>query len=241
MSNNLTIVVLTLNERDGVEKILPKINRTWFQELIIVDGGSTDGTIDWCKKNNYKVLIQDKKGIRNAYFKVLKQIKTDLILTLSPDGNCDVSVIPKLINKLKDEDCDLVIGSRYLNGERSDDDDIITRFGNWLFTSTANLFFNGNLTDVMVIYRIFKKSIIYELDLDKEKPYIFPEKIFNTIISWEPLMSVRAMRKKKIIREVLAHEYPRIGGERKLQIVRWGLAYYYQFIREFIYKILKIK
>ena len=241
MTFTVTILALTLNEREGVEKILPKIKKSWFNQLLIIDGGSTDGTVEWCKKKNYQVLIQDKKGIRNAYFKALKFIKSDLILTISPDGNCDVSRIPIMINHFKNGNYDLVIGSRYLNGEKSDDDDLITKFGNWFFTFSANIFFNGKLTDVMVIFRLFKKDLIYELGLNKELSYRLPEKLFRTIISWEPLMTVRAMKKKKKIGEILAHEYSRIGGERKLQIVRWGLAYYFQFLSEFIKKLLNKK
>ena len=59
-----------------------------------------------------------------------------------------------------------------------------------------------------------------------------PERLFRTVISWEPLMSVRAAKYKKRIAEVPAGEPPRIGGERKLQVLRWGAAYYFQFWRE---------
>ena len=55
--------------------------------------------------------------------------------TFSPDGNSIPELIPNLISKMK-EDHDMVIVSRYLDDAKSDDDDIITRFGNWLFTKT---------------------------------------------------------------------------------------------------------
>jgi hypothetical protein len=125
-----------------------------------------------------------------------------------------------------------VIGSRYLGDAKSDDDDIVTAFGNWLFTKTVNILYKASYTDVMVIYRAFRKELIYNLDLDKEESYLLPEKLFGTIISWEPLMSVRAAKAKKRIAEIPVDEPERIGGERKLQILRWGAAYYFQFWRE---------
>ena len=84
----------------------------------------------------------------------------------------------------------------------------------------------------MVIYRAFKKNLIYDLDLDKEESYHLPEHLFGTVISWEPLMSVRAAKKRKRITEVAVGEPSRIGGDRKLQVFRWGAAYYFQFWRE---------
>ncbi len=87
----------------------------------------------------------------------------------------------------------------------------------------------------MVIFRAFHRKLIYDLDLDKEESYALPEKLFGTIISWEPLMSVRAAKRRMRIAEVAVGEPPRIGGERKLQIFRWGAAYYFQFWRELWY------
>ena len=229
---NVTLLVMTLNEIEGVKKIMPTIDRNHFLQIIVVDGGSTDGTTEWAKENGYEVYVQKKKGFRHAYFEVWPMIIGDIILTFSPDGNTLVEDMPKLIKKLKNENLDLVIGSRYLDGAKSEDDDIITSFGNWLFTKTVNILHGGNFTDVMVINRAFKKNLPEKLNLFDEKAYSLPEKLFFTKISWEPLMSVRAAKAKLKISEVPSDEPPRIGGERKLQVLCWGAAYYFQFIRE---------
>lgn len=227
----VTILALTLNEIDGVRAILPKISPAWYEQLIVVDGGSTDGTVEWCRQHGYNVYIQKRRGIRFAYLEVLSSIKGDVVLTLSPDGNCDPNIVPVILEKIG-EGYDLVIGSRYLDGAHSDDDDLVTGFGNWLFTHTVNLLYRGKYTDCMVIYRAFRRQVIYDLDLDKEESYRLPEQLFGTVISWEPLMSVRALKAKMRISEVAAGEPARLGGYRKLQILRWGAAYYFQFWRE---------
>jgi glycosyltransferase involved in cell wall biosynthesis len=227
----VTVLALTLNEMDGVKAILPRIPREHVDQLLVVDGGSTDGTIEWVRDNGYAIHIQRRRGIRYAYLEALPMIEGDVIVSLSPDGNCNPAVIPALIAKLR-QGYDLVIGSRYLDGARSEDDDLVTAFGNWLFTRTVNFLYGSRYSDVMVIYRAFTRSLIYELGLDRESSYTLPEWLFRTIISWEPLMSIRAAKLRKRIGEVSAGEPPRIGGHRKLQLFRWGAAYYFQIWKE---------
>ncbi len=228
---NITLLALTLNEIDGVRAILPRIPKDLFHQILILDGGSTDGTVEWVREQGFAVVEQREKGIRFAYLEALPHITGDVIVSLSPDGNCDPAVLPRLVAKMR-EGYDLVIGSRYLDGMKSDDDDLITGFGNWLFTRTVNLLYRARYSDVMVIYRAFRRSLIYDLGLDREDSYALPEKLFGTVISWEPLMSVRAAKYGKRIAEVPAGEPPRIGGERKLQILRQGAAYWFQICKE---------
>ena len=230
-SKQITLLLLTLNEIEGMKAILPQIDRRFVDQIIVVDGGSTDGTIEWSREQGLQVYVQVKNGFRYAYKEVWEHVQGDVVITFSPDGNSVAQDIPRLIEKFS-EGYDLVIASRYLPGAGSDDDDRITAFGNWLFTRTVNLLHGGSYTDAMVIFRIFKKELPLELDLFSDAGYARAEKLFSTRISWEPLMSVRAARANLKITEIASKEPPRIGGERKLQIWKWGAAYYFQFFRE---------
>ncbi|MCK5000553.1 MAG: glycosyltransferase family 2 protein [Anaerohalosphaera sp.] len=227
----ITLIVPTLNEIDGMKAIMPLIKKQWYDQLIILDGGSTDGTVEYAESQGYFVYVQKQKGFRHAYNEVLPYIEGDVVVTFSPDGNSVPEAIPQLCDKMK-EGYDMVIGSRYLQDAKSDDDDFITSFGNWLFTRTVNILHGGSYTDVMVILRAYRTQLIYDLELHTDEAYSTAEKLFRTKISWEPLLSVRAAKKKLKITEIPADEPERIGGERKLQILRWGAAYYFQFIRE---------
>ena len=227
----VTLLVLSLNEIEGMKVIMPQINSDWVDQIIILDGGSTDGTIRYAEQQGYFVYIQKQRGIRHAYCEVLPYIKGDVIITFSPDGNSVAKLIPDLIAKMM-EGYDMVIVSRYLDDAKSADDDIITAFGNWLFTRTVNLLHGGNYTDAMVLYRAYRTQMIYDLALHTNAAYALPERLFNTRISWEPLLSVRAAKRNLRVTEIPGDEPERIGGERKLQILRWGAAYYFQFLRE---------
>ncbi|MBF0385997.1 MAG: glycosyltransferase [Candidatus Omnitrophica bacterium] len=231
-----TLLIPTLNEIDGMKAIMPKINREWCDQILIIDGQSKDGTIEYAREQGYEVVIQKKMGMRHAYMEALPYVKGDVILTFSPDGNSIPELIPACLNKMR-EGYDMVIVSRYAEGAKSYDDDPITAFGNKLFTTMINLVHGAKYTDAMVIYRAYRTSLIRELDLDKDLSYETAEKLFSTRISWEPLLSVRAAKRKLKCADIPGDEPRREGGERKLQVIRWGGAYMFQVFREiFLWK-----
>lgn len=228
-----TLLIPTLNEIDGMRAIMPKVRREWFDQILVVDGSSTDGTADYAREQGYEVLIQKRKGIRHAYIEAMPLVRGDVTVTFSPDGNSIPEILPDLNARMR-EGYDMVIVSRYAPGATSEDDDWMTGFGNWVFTKTVNLLHGGHYTDAMVIYRAWKTSLFKELDLDKEETYA-PEKLFGTVIGVEPILSVRCAKRKLRIGEIPGSEPPRIGGVRKLLPFRWGGAYMTQFWRELYY------
>jgi len=233
----VTLLVPTLNEIEGMKTIMPKISPDWYDQLLIVDGQSSDGTVEHCREMGYPVIIQQKKGMRQAYREALPHITGDVVLTFSPDGNSIPELIPACIAKLK-EGYDMVIVSRYAQGAKSYDDDAVTAFGNKMFTTFINIFHGGHYTDAMVIYRAYKTQLIEDLDLNEDSGYALPEKLFGTNISWEPLLSIRCAKQKLRVAEIPGDEPAREGGERKLQVLRWGAAYMFQVFREiFLWRV----
>ncbi len=226
-----TLLIPTLNEVEALKQIMPQVKREWVDQILFVDGGSTDGTVEYIKKMRYDVYLQRKKGLRYVLIEALEHIQGDVIITFPPDGNSIPELIPKLVDKMK-EGYDMVIASRYADGAKSYDDDLVTAFGNWLFTKTINVLHGSRYTDALVMYRAFKKELVYTLDLHKNESYQLEERLFHTTISWDPLLSVRCAKKKLRVCDIPGDEPVRIGGKRKLQILRWGAAYYFQFIKE---------
>jgi glycosyltransferase involved in cell wall biosynthesis len=237
----ITVLIPTLNEEIGLKQLLPRIIQQNPDQIIVSDGNSTDKTREVAKSMGVEVYVQKQMGIRHAYMEAWPLIRGDWVITLSPDGNCVPEDIPKLVKHMTEGNWDMVIASRYFQGQKSEDDDLITGFGNWLFTRTVNFLFGGSYTDVMGIYRIYRAKLFKELELDQHNSYIFPESIFHTVIGIEPLLSVRALAYGKRVSEIGSPEPARIGGERKLQIIRWGGAYYLQFWLEYFRKLSRCR
>lgn len=228
-----TLLVVTLNEIDGVKQIMPQIRREWCDQIIFLDGGSTDGTIEYAREHGYEVVIQDKPGLINAYRQVFPHIRGDVLITFSPDGNSVAELIPPLLDKMK-EGHDMVIVSRYLPGAKSDDDTWFTRLGNWVFTKLINVLFGGHYTDAMVIYRAYRTALIKDLGLLTDTPNSI-ERQFAHKISWEPLLSMRAAKRELKIAEIPGDEPSRVGGEGKCQHFSWGALYLAEMAQEKIF------
>ncbi|OHC75375.1 MAG: histidinol phosphate phosphatase [Rhodospirillales bacterium RIFCSPLOWO2_12_FULL_58_28] len=229
-----TLIVLTLNEIDGCRAIMPRVKREWVDRILFIDGGSTDGTVEWIRENGYDLYLQEKPGIRGGYRSVWDSIKSDVVITFSPDGNCIPEKIPELVEKMK-EGYDLVIASRYLNEANSDDDDIVTGFGNWLFTKTVNIFLGGKFTDVLGIFRAYRRDYVKEIGAYDEKNFDWIERLLGISpgeLCWDPFISARTAKYRRRAGEIAASEPARLGGERKLKVFKWGGAVLFQFLRE---------
>ncbi len=228
--DKVTVIVPTYNEIDGLKTFLPLVKKEWYDQLIIIDGNSTDGTVEYAKEMGYTVYTQKSFGLKNAYIEIYDKVENGIVVAFSPDGNSIPDVIPQLVAKVK-EGNEMVIASRYKDGAKSYDDTLVTGFGNWMFTSLINLFHNASYTDAMVMYRGWRKNVFYDLDLHKHSTY-WQEKLFFTDVCIMPIFSIRAAKRKIAMAEIGADEPARDGGVQKLQIIRWGLAYLTQVITE---------
>jgi glycosyltransferase involved in cell wall biosynthesis len=216
------IIILTLDEIDGVKAIVPGIKKEWAEEIFFVDGGSTDGTIEEAERLGYKVIRQHNKGEGNACRVGVENTKAQNIMFFSPDGNDEVIEIPKLIKKI-DEGHSIVHISRFGKNSDSEDAGIIDRFGNNMFTFLVNVFFGGHLTDALNGFRIIKRNVMVELKTDSQ------------YLNIEEQICIKALKKNFKIYEIDGKEPKRIGGERKMKPIKTGAQLSWTIIKEFIF------
>lgn len=203
--------------------IMPKIDRSWCDEIIVIDGHSTDGTYEYCIENGYQVYRQTETFWGGAYKAGHQHATGDIIVDFSPDGNSPPEAIPLLIAKVK-EGYDMVIASRYAAGAASEDDTALTGFGNALFTGMVNLLFGGRFTDVLVIFRAYRKEILKKTRLDRELDHAFTTQV-----------CIRCARTGLRVAEIPVSEPKRIGGVPKMNPLRDGFLDLILIIREFLF------
>lgn len=226
----ITLFVPVFNEIDGLKVIMPQIPKGMFDQILVSDGQSTDGSADWARAQGYDVYVQKQKGIRYGYIEAWPLIRSTHVITFSPDGNCIVADLPKLIGKLNDG-YDMVIASRYLDGATSEDDSWFTGFGNWLFTTLINVVHGGSYVDALTIYRGYRTALFNELRLGENDSYA-PDDWVGTISGIEPLISVRALKTKQRVVEVPSDEPKRIAGESCVRPFLWGSSFLLMIFRE---------
>ncbi|MGQ4809209.1 Undecaprenyl-phosphate 4-deoxy-4-formamido-L-arabinose transferase [Candidatus Entotheonellaceae bacterium PAL068K] len=231
-ANQVSLIVATRNEVEGMKVIMPRIKTEWYDELLVVDGGSTDGTIEYCQEQGYPLYQQSGLGLPNALDEAFRRTTKGIVVTFSPDGNSIPELLPDLTAKVR-EGYDLVIASRYYGNAKSDDDDAVTAFGNWMFTRIVNILFGAAYTDTLVIYRAYRREAISHMRLHEMSNQNWLRRHCFYLNSWELGSSIRAALLKLEVAEIAGDEPGRIGGERKLSVIKNGTGALAQVIMDY--------
>src|SRR3954468_10273584 len=155
---SIALLLPTLNELKGLEAIVPFIDRSLVDDIIVIDGRSNDGTIEYAMTMGLTIVTQLRPGLQYAIFDVARSLPHDYVIEFSPDGNCKVEQLPELVAKLR-EGFDHVVVSRYLDHAVSDDDHAITAFGNWMFSRLMRPLARFPVADALNIYRGYRREI----------------------------------------------------------------------------------
>ena len=122
----ISLCLLTLNEIKGCRHDVPLIKRDEFDEIFAIDGGSTDGTIEFLRKEGIVVYNQEKKGFNAAHIQAVNSCKSDAIIFFHPKATVPVSDTLKF-RYYFERGYDLIVASRMMNGGRNEEDSKIFR------------------------------------------------------------------------------------------------------------------
>jgi dolichol-phosphate mannosyltransferase len=169
------VVIPTYNERDNLQRLAGQLLAQHDAiHILIVDDNSPDGTgqlADGMAADSNRITVlhrAGKLGLGSAYregFKVALDMGADLVVQMDADFSHDPSILPVFFEKI--ESCDLVIGSRYLNG---------VSVVNWplrrlmlsYFASVYTRVITGlTISDCTSGFKCFRRQVLESIDLDK--------------------------------------------------------------------------
>ena len=167
MNSKISIVVPTKNEVNTLKDVLEK-TKNMTDDLIVVDGHSTDGTTELAKNLGAKVVLDNGLGKGDALRVGLNEVKNPITVFIDADGSHDPQDIPKLTEPIENDDADLVMGSRMLGGSDELFGDIkeVTRLiGSLVISLSINYRFGKRLTDYQNGFRAIKTEVGKSLNL----------------------------------------------------------------------------
>lgn len=184
-----TLIIFTLNEIEAVRSLFERIPFGSVNESLVIDGGSTDGTVEFFQNKGIPVIIQNKPGHGEAYKLGLAKAAGEILVFFGCDGNNQPEDIPLLLEEIE-KGSDLAIASRFRKGGESLDANLIRRFGNRLFVYLVNLRWQTNLTDVFNEFRAIRKDVMEKLNLK------------NSFFDLELEMTIKAIKNNLRITEI---------------------------------------
>jgi glycosyltransferase involved in cell wall biosynthesis len=167
-SQRVEIIIPTLNEEHTIGKLIRNIRSHLLPlniSISVIDGGSTDKTLDICEKENVKITIQKGKGKGNAMRQAVDNTKAEIVVFIDADGTYEVSDLGMLLDPLINNKADMVIGSR-LNGKiEKGSISLLNMIGNKIFNSAINFAMNSHVTDSLSGYRAMFSNVFRDLVL----------------------------------------------------------------------------
>ena len=173
----VALCLLTWNELEGCKHDIPLIDRTKFDEIYCIDGGSTDGTVEYLTEQGITVYPQTAKGLNQACKDGAEKCSCDAFVFFHPKGSIPVEDTYKF-RKYFEEDYDLVVGSRMLKESRNEEDGKLLKPRKWFVLGlgmlSAMLFKKeGNrIKDVLHGFRGMKKESFLALDISDFSPSV---------------------------------------------------------------------
>jgi glycosyltransferase involved in cell wall biosynthesis len=220
---SVTLFMPTLNELEGLRSVLPRIDRNLFQQIIVVDGGSTDGTIEELAKWGIRAVPQEGPGLTSAWNTGFSHSTSDVFILFTPDGNCLPELLAPLIDKME-EGYDMICVSRYLPPAKSHDDGLITAFGNWMFTFMIRTLFGSKFTDTLGGFRAYRREAVLAMNLHRQHEESWLRRRYQLINTWEIGSAIRSAKLALRTTELAGDEPARLGGVSKMHIIRNGIA-----------------
>ena len=220
----VTVVIPTRNEEPTIAEIIDGCKH-YADEILVIDGHSTDRTREIAKEKGVRVEFDHGKGKGEALRTAIELVTGDIIVFIDADGSHDPNDIPKLVQPIKEGKADMVVGSRGKGGSDELHGDVakfIRMIGSDIICLVINYRFNVRLTDSQNGFRAIRTDVARVLNLKED------------ITTIEQEMTIKCLKKGYTISEVPTHEYERKHGESVINVWKVWPRYIWSVIKNII-------
>jgi dolichol-phosphate mannosyltransferase len=217
----VSVVIPTRNEEQTIEPVIARC-RSHADEIVVIDGHSTDATRDVATRLGARVVLDNGRGKGAALRQAIGLVRGDILVFIDADGSHDPDDIPKMVDPIVRGEAEHCIASRMRGGS----DELFATFpqfvrmvGGQMITLAINYRFGIRITDSQNGFRAFLTEAARRLALHED----------GTTIEQE--MTIKSIRHGLRIMEIPIHEYARAAGESKINVWRDGPRYVFSCIK----------
>jgi glycosyltransferase involved in cell wall biosynthesis len=164
------VIVPVYNEEKAVGTVLEKLiqlRKKLPMEILVVDDGSVDETVNVVKTFPYISIISHPKnmGKGKAIATGLSKSRGEVVVIQDADGEYAPEEIQRIVAPILEKRADIVFGSRFLRSTPNYGMSISHKFGNVILSFTASLLYNTKITDIMTGHKAFSREAINSINL----------------------------------------------------------------------------
>ena len=220
MMNDLTLVIPAKNEGETLPLVLESLKKLNLKIIISLKNDDLETINSIIKNENIKIYFQSGEGYGNSLREAIDSCETKYFCIFNADGSFDPKYLQQMMDTCKNN-LDFVFASRYMTDGGSDDDTIITKLGNFIFTKIGNIFFSIKISDILYTFLLGKTVSFKKLNLKS--------KDFSLCVE----MPIKAKRLGMNFTDSPSYERKRIAGIKKVSEFKDGLKILFYMIKSF--------
>ena len=217
---SVTVALLAYKEAENLRVLLPKIIDSMGQigaeyEILVVDTYKPlDDTPEVCASFGARYVNQKGKGFADAFVTAIENARKQLFLIMDSDGSHNPEYIPAIYRKYQGQNCDIVIGSRYVEGGKTFDSKTSIAMSH-ILNSVFRVALGIKAKDISTDYRLYDTAQLKKVDLRNQ----------NYDVLQEVLLKLRLNKPDLKIEEVPITFEKRKYGESKRRLIPFIIDY----------------
>ena len=174
------MVIPCFNEANTVAELIRRVEASpWVAQIVVVDDGSTDGTVEIARKvagTAHTLVEHDVNQGKGAAIRTgVAHCTADYVIVQDADLEYDPAEYPFLLEPLEGGVADVVYGSRFVSGRPHRVLYFWHSVGNRSLTLLSNMFTDLNLTDMETCYKAFRREVIQAIEIEENRFGFEPE------------------------------------------------------------------